>query len=94
MKNKICILIMSLLLFLSSTVSAEAATVTAVSGGAENALFSNGYRGFCIDRWDAEAIEGVSFAITDTSKALNNDDNQDVSQKLKVLFKISMKLKK
>ena len=86
MRRMLCILI-ALLLVLPATVLAAETPVTASSTGYENVLFSNGYRGFCLDNGLDGAYTGDTFTATgDTTLALQNTTEADISQKLKILF--------
>ena len=87
MKRKIFVIAIAVLLLLTfATVNSAAEGLTALGSGFTDVPFSNGYRGFCIDAAKAEASNGDSFTMTDTSVAKNNNDNTDISQKLKILF--------
>ncbi len=68
----------------SGTTAAE--PVTALETGYQNVLFSNGYRGFCLDRDLHGADSGDSFTTADTSGAASNYDSRLIAQDLKILF--------
>lgn len=71
----------------SMPVKAEGEEVIAVENGDQDVLFENGYRGFCLNRKKHSAVIGDKFKTADnTSAARNNNDNTDISQKLKILF--------
>ena len=81
----------------SVPVKAEGEEVTSLEKGFTNILFSNGYRGFCIDEDKAAAgdsgektdiYEGAtdSFKVLSASVAESNIDERNISNKLKMLF--------
>ena len=87
MKKIISIVTVIALLLSSFVVFVSAQEVSATSSGFINVSFSNGYVGFCIDRYKSGAYTGDGFTpAEDTTVADNNVDNSDISQKLKVLF--------
>ena len=65
---------------------ASAETETALETGDRNVLFSNNYRGFCLDSAKKGAYTGDSFVPADASNAQSNKDNSNISQLLKALF--------
>ena len=87
MKKIVSIIIIGLLLLFPAVVWAEEETVTSFETGDRNILFSNDYRGFCLDVNLKGAYEGDSFtAVDNTSAVTNNADRSDVSQLLKIMF--------
>lgn len=48
--------------------------------------FSNDYKGYCIEYTEQEAKIGDKFYITNTTKAINKQSNEDVSKYLKTYF--------
>ncbi len=62
--------------------------ITAITEGNSNVLFSNGYRGYCIDMNKHGATMGELFEESDTSLATSNIDGSDISGYLKALFVI------
>ena len=85
--KRFILLTMVLLLILPMTAMAAEDVVTPITTGYEDVLFSNGYRGFCLDNKKDGAYSGDTFTVTnDTSAATSNTDNSDISQKLKILF--------
>ncbi len=79
----IAILCISLLSFTATAASIE----TSLGTGDRYILFSNGYRGFCLDVKLKGAYAGDTFTqAKDTSVATNNNSANDISQMLKVLF--------
>ena len=75
-----------LTVLLMTTAALAEETVTALEAGHFDILFSNGYRGYCIDYGKHEAEKNEVFRMTDTSKAINNNTREDISQHLKILF--------
>lgn len=91
MKKKLFIITLALTLIFVFTFtlpsSAQTVTrVTAVTEGNSNVLFSNGYRGYCIDMNMHYADIGDVFEEADTSLATSNIDGSDISAYLKALF--------
>ncbi len=88
MAKKILCVVMTVVFLLSSVIVAPATAddTTALGNGFTNVIFSNEYRGFCLDRYKSGAYIGDVFTPTDTSKATNNINNGDISQKLKIFF--------
>ncbi len=87
MKRAISVIILSVILTFSVAVSVSAEQVTSTGTGFTNIGFSNGYKGFCIDRYLSGSYSGDSFTTAkNTSVADNNSDKSDISQKLKLLF--------
>lgn len=87
MKRRIIVTVLAFALAMSVAVYASAEQITAGSSGFTNVSFSNGYYGFCIDRYLSGAYSGDSFNVADdTSAAKSNADGSDISQKLKILF--------
>ena len=87
MKRILCV-VMTVVFLLSSVIVAPATAddATSLGNGFTNVIFSNEYRGFCLDRYKSGAYIGDVFTPTDTSKATNNINNGDISQKLKIFF--------
>ncbi len=87
MKRIISAFLLSAVMMFSMIVSANAATVTAQETGFVNVYFSNGYYGFCIDRYLHGATTGDGFTVAEnTSVATDNVNGNDISQQLKILF--------
>ena len=86
MRKIICFAMVCLLMLTQVVFIASASSETALGSGDRDVLFSNGYKGFCLDSTLKSAASGDSFIPTDTSAALSNKDNGDISQMLKVLF--------
>ena len=87
--KRILYLLLALAILISSfpTIDAAAAdSVTAMGTGYQDILFSNNYRGFCLDRELHGAEAGGSFTTTGAAAATSNYDGSNVSQKLKILF--------
>lgn len=61
-------------------------TVTALESGDSNISFSNGYKGYCIEWGEHSAEENETFYVDDTSKIINKQTHEDVSNYLKVMF--------
>lgn len=86
-KKMLGVLITVVLLLLSiSAFPIVAENTTSLGNGFTNVLFSNDFRGFCLDMYKDGAYKGDTFTPTDTSIVTSNIDNSDVSQKLKILF--------
>ena len=60
--------------------------VTSLDNNYQDILFSNGYRGYCLDQSKSGASVGCGFTVTDASTATSNLDDSNISQLLKVLF--------
>lgn len=60
--------------------------VTSNANGYNDVPFSNGYNGFCLDKWLDIAYEDDAFVVKDTSAAINNVTGKPISQYLKILF--------
>ena len=86
MKKILCFTLAILLLLSQAVFIVSAETETALENGDRNVLFSNGYRGFCLDSTKTGAYAGDSFVTADASNAQSNKDNSNISQLLKVLF--------
>ena len=87
MKRIVSAFLLSVVLAFSLIIPASAANITAEESGFVNIYFSNGYYGFCIDRYLHGATTGDGFTVAEnTSVANNNIDNNDISQLLKALF--------
>ncbi len=85
--KRFILLTMVLLLLLPMSAMAAETQVEAVTGGDRNVLFSNGYLGFCLDNLADPATPGAFFTVADnTSAAISNRTDADISQKLKILF--------
>lgn len=82
----LCAIVFMVSAFPMMGVSAATETVTALETGYENVLFSNDYRGFCLDRDLHGAQNGNPFIVTDTEAATSNYDSRVIAQELKVLF--------
>ena len=63
-------------------------TITSQNNADRNVIFSNGYRGYCLNVHKSGAYSGDVFNVADdgTNGAINIATGADVSQKLKVLF--------
>ena len=87
MKKRIMAAVLAVALTLSMFIYASAEQVTSTENGFVDISFSNGYHGFCIDRYLTGAYANDSFTVADdTSAATSNADNSDISQQLKILF--------
>ncbi len=87
MKKVAYLLIAVLCIFLLSFNATAAGSETSLDMGDRDILFSNGYRGFCLDVKLKGAYDGDTFTRAEnTSVATNNDSASDISQRLKVLF--------
>lgn len=84
MMKKLLTALLALMLLTTAALAED--TVTALEAGNYDILFSNGYRGYCIDYGKQEADVNDVFRMTDTSKADNNETGEDISQHLKILF--------
>ena len=80
------IMLMLLLSAFCSPVMAMDNTVTATTSGYNDVTFSNGYNGFCLDKWLDMAYEGNEFIVTNTDDATNNVTGEPISQYLKIYF--------
>ena len=68
-------------------VEAVGEEVTALQNGFTDVLFSNGYRGFCIDaNKDGAYANDDKYKVSDGSSAFSNVDDKNISQSLKKLF--------
>ncbi len=88
MKRKIAFLLV-LLLIVPTFAMADETIVTAVGQDYEDVLFSNDYRGFCLDREKHGAVSGDSFSVADNTSAATDNikgSGSDISQQLKILF--------
>ncbi|MBP3371301.1 MAG: hypothetical protein J6L88_02120, partial [Clostridia bacterium] len=80
-------LIVLLLVAAGVTAFAAGEYVTTRQAGYQNILFSNGYRGFCIDYHKDSARNGEGFIVAEnTSIADNNLTHEDISGLLKAMF--------
>lgn len=83
-------ILLSLVLLIPISVKANennlGQTVTAEATGNTNIKFSNGYYGYCIDDGLPGAYTNDVFETAKSNEALNNDTNEDISQKLKLVF--------
>ena len=88
MTKKFLSIVLAVVFLLSSVivVPATADETTSLGNGFTNVIFSNEYRGFCLDRYKSDAHVGDVFTPSDTSNATNNINDGDISQKLKILF--------
>ncbi len=87
MKKVACLLMVLLSIFLVSFSATAAGSETSLDTGDRNILFSNGYRGFCLDVKLKGAYTGDTFTPAEnTSVATNNNGSGNISQLLKVLF--------
>ena len=86
MKRILCFTLTILLLLSQAVFIVSAETETSLENGDRNVLFSNGYRGFCLDQKKKGANTGDAFVPSDASNAQSNTDNSNISQLLKVLF--------
>ncbi len=87
MKKLFFIVITVFILAFNFVIPGFAEEVTDCATGISNVQFSNGYCGFCLDANLHSAGNGDIFSASDnTSVATNNTNNNDVSQKLKVMF--------
>ena len=96
MKRFVCCALLLLMLFMAACAGAETDMVTATPETVEDpydALFSNGYRGFCLDQNLHAADTGDQFSIAESTSAArdNSKDKNDISQKLKLLFTLYFK---
>ncbi|MBR4867996.1 MAG: hypothetical protein IKU10_02470, partial [Clostridia bacterium] len=75
-----------LLLSMSAFAFADEVEVTANEEGYENILFSNDYRGFCVD----EGLEGAKvndqFTVRPASELLSNKTEQNIANQFKVMM--------
>ena len=80
MAKKFLCVVMTVVFLLSSVIVAPATAddTTALGNGFTNVIFSNEYRGFCLDRYKSGAYIGDVFTPTETSKATNNINNGDI----------------
>ena len=85
MKRLLCVLLV-LALLCPLTVAAAEPSVTALTAGYQDVLFSNGYRGFCLDRDLHGATGGNGFSTAAAGTATSNYDASNISQALKILF--------
>ena len=89
MSKRILSIIVITVMMLSLSVSLVTAdTITAQNTADRNVLFSNGYRGYCLNVHKTGAYSGDQFNVANdgTAGAVNVASGADVSQKLKVLF--------
>jgi len=84
-KQFLCLILVVLLLIPVPTKATDNPITSLVSHNA-NVLFSNGYRGFCLDRQMKGATVGDVFVPMDTSAALSNADSSCIAHRLKILF--------
>ena len=79
---------MVMLLLVPVTALAEGNVVTSETAGFTDILFSNGYKGFCIDQHREGSAKNASYNETKntTNVVNNNESGEDVSQKIKILF--------
>ena len=71
----------------SCLVAAAPVTVDAREQGYENVLFSNGYRGFCVDEGLSGANPGDHFTVAPAGELRSNGDNPvDISNTIKVML--------
>ena len=83
----ICLSVLLLSLFSGLLVTADGITeVTAIEAGYENVLFSNEYRGFCVDEGLAGAEVSDKFTVCPAGEILNNNSGANVSNQLKVMM--------
>ena len=82
MKRILCV-VMTVVFLLSSiaVVPVFAEDASSMANGYTDVLFSNDYRGFCLDQKKKGAYTGDVFTPVDTSIATSNVDGSDVSQK-------------
>ena len=87
MKKKILLIFALIIVVAVSAISfAMGDSIVANSNRFDNAPFSNGYNGFCLDFNKSTDVGAVFTAAGNTSAATNNKDNSDISQKIKVMF--------
>lgn len=88
--KRFLMILLSLVLLIPISVKANennlGQTVTAEVTGNTNIKFSNGYYGYCIDDGLPGAYTNDVFETANSNEALNNDTNEDISQKLKLVF--------
>ena len=86
--KKILCIVMTVVFLLSSVIVVPviANDVSALENGNTNVVFSNDYRGFCLDRDKSGAYSGDVFTPVNASTATSNIDGSNVSQKIKVLL--------
>jgi len=80
------VIVTLLLTVLSLPVMAADDIVTANSTGYNDVPFSNGYNGFCLDKWLDIAYKEDGFVVSEASEATNNGSGESISQYLKILF--------
>lgn len=61
-------------------------TVVALEDGDSNITFSDGYKGYCIEWGEHSAEKNETFYVEDTSKIINKETHEDVSNYLKTMF--------
>ena len=88
MVKKILCIVMTVVFLLSSVIVVPviANDVSSLESGYTNVVFSNDYRGFCLDRDKSGAYSGDVFTPVNASTATSNIDGSNVSQKIKVLL--------
>ena len=88
MVKRILCVVMTVVFLLSSIAVAPvfAEDASSMTNGYTDVLFSNDYRGFCLDQKKKGAYTGDVFTPVDTSVATSNVDGSDVSQKIKILL--------
>lgn len=86
MKRIFAILLALVLATACFAVATSAESVTSMEEEYRNVLFSNGFRGFCVDYGLEEAYVGDQFTVMPTSSAKNNESGADVSAYLKAVF--------
>ena len=88
MVKRILCVVMTVVFLLSSiaVVPVFADDASSMTNGYTDVLFSNDYRGFCLDQKKKGAYTGDVFTPVDTSVATSNVDGSDVSQKIKILL--------
>ena len=61
-------------------------TVTALESGDSNISFSDGYKGYCVEWGEHSAEINDIYYIENTDKAINNNNNKNVGNELKIMF--------
>ncbi len=82
----ICLSVLLVFSLYGLPITADGAEATATEAGYENILFSNEYRGFCIDEGLAGAEISDKFTVRPACEVLNNNSGANVSNQLKVMM--------
>ena len=88
MKKKFLAITVALVFIFSTFAFAYEENIKPLETGFTNILFSNGYYGFCLDRYlhGTDKDGDVLFTERPTYYAKSNADDSDISQKLKIMF--------